>query len=262
MNQTPGFSKGLLLGCICIVLLGITLSSMTRVFAGSESSSDEPIEAMTFKKLIAQKAIEEYDRWHTNGTMREKDTAATAALKEYWKLGAIKVTANNLQDGSWQYRHPWSAVFISYVMMQAGAGNNFPYSNNHAKYIVWARENAFTDSTAVFTAYDIKDQRSAWPEPGDLICMNRKRNSFTLHTINSRDISHCDIVSEVNKEHSYIITIGGNVGQTVNKRIIWLDPNGFIDTTRNYRVQDLEEENPEGSQKEIFGIIRVKAVPL
>jgi hypothetical protein len=243
-----------------VVVLGVSLSSMTKVFGTTETASDLPAEEMTLKKLIATKAIEEYDRWHVNGTMREKDTAATSILKEYWKLGAIKVTESNLRDGSWQYRHPWSAVFISYVMMQAGAGNQFPYSNNHAKYIVWARENTLTDTAAVFTAYDIKDQRSAWPEPGDLICMNRRSNRFTLHSINKDCISHCDIVTELNRESGYIVTVGGNVGQTVNKRIVWLNADGFIDTERNYRVDDLEEENPEGSQKEIFGVIKVKAV--
>lgn len=258
MQTTPAFSKGLWLGCICVVLLGISLSSMTRVFSDSETLAEEPVEAVTFKKLIAKKAVEEFDRWHVNGTLREKDTAVTAILKEYWKLGAIKVNSWNLQDGSWQYQHPWSAVFISYVMMQAGAGNNFPYSNNHAKYIVWARDNALKDTASIFAAYDIKDQRAAWPEPGDLICMNRKGNRFTLHSINPESISHCDIVTEVNKESRYIVTIGGNVGQTVNKRIVWLDESGFIDTSKNYQVQDAEEENPEGSQRQIFAVIRVK----
>jgi hypothetical protein len=258
MQTTPAFSKGLWLGCICVIALGITMSSMTRVFGTTQVADEEPVEQVTFKKLIAQKAVEEYNRWHPNGTLREKDPVVTPILKEYWKLGAVKVSDNNLHDGSWQYRHPWSAVFISYVMMQAGAGNHFPYANNHAKYIVWARENALKDTAATFAAYDVKDQRAAWPEPGDLICMNRKSNCFTLYSINSECISHCDIVTEVNKERGYLVTIGGNVGQTVNKRIVWLDEKGFIDTSRNYQVQDLEEENPEGSQKQIFGVIKVK----
>lgn len=259
MQKTPSFAKGLWLGCISFVLLGLFSSGMTHVSGTSELNEPEAPTEMNLKGRIAQKAIEEYDRWHGNGTMREKDPAAISILKEYWKLGVIKVTDNNLKDGSWQYRHPWSAVFISYVMLQAGAGNHFPYSNNHAKYIVWARENTLADTTSVFCAFDLKDQRSAWPEPGDLICMNRKSNRYSLHSIKKECISHCDIVTEVNRESRYIITIGGNVGQTVNKRLVWLDENGFIDVTRNYQVQDPEENNPEGSQKEIFGIIRVKA---
>ena len=257
MHKTPAFSKGLWLGCICFVVLGVSFSSMTQVFGTAQAIAEAPPEEMTFKKRIVQKTIEEYDRWHANGTLREKDKEAIAILKEYWKLGVIRVTESNLANGSWQYRHPWSAVFISHVMLQAGAGKDFPYSNNHARYIVWARDNALIDTASAFTAYDIRDQRAAWPEPGDLVCMNRQSRGYTMHSINAQCISHCDIVTEVNREMKYIVAVGGNVCQTVNKRIIWLDENGFIDASKKYKVQDAEENDPEGSQKEIFGVIRV-----
>jgi hypothetical protein len=260
MQTTPNIIRGLLLACICIVALGSTYSNMIYVLGSSSNAQvEEPSEVMTLKKMIAKKASEEYDRWHLNGTLRETDAEAIPILKEYWKLGVIAVNEQNLQNSSWQYRHPWSAVFISHVMLQAGAGNNFPYSNNHAKYIVWARDNAITHPDPLFAAYAVNDQRSAWPEPGDLICMNRRSKRFTMESINQKCISHCDIVVEVNKEQGFIITIGGNVGQTVNKRIVWLDANGFIDHSRNWQVQDAEEENPEGSQKEIFGVIKVSS---
>ncbi len=257
MYTTPRIIRGSLLACICIIALGSAYSGMTHVLAAAATNPETPVTELTFKKLVVQKTLEEYDRWHVNGTLRETDAGATPILKEYWKLGNIPVTEKNLQNSSWQYRHPWSAVFISHVMLQAGAGSHFPYSNNHAKYIVWARDKAMEDTTAVFAAYDVKDQRSAWPEPGDLICMNRRSNRFTLHSINKDCISHCDIVVELNREQGLITTIGGNVGQTVNKRIVWLDANGFIDGSKNWQVPDAEEENPEGSQKEIFGVIKV-----
>jgi len=122
---------------------------------------------------------------------------------------------------------------------------------------VWARDNAYAEQQPLFAAYDVNDQRSAWPEPGDLICMNRRSKQFTITTINQKCISHCDIVVEVNKEKGFITTIGGNVGQTVNKRIVWIDANGYIDHSKNWQVMDDDEQNPEGSQKEIFGIIKV-----
>ncbi len=258
MQRTPNIIRGLLLACICIVALGSTYSSMIHVVASSSTVNDKkPFEEITLKKQIANKALEEYDRWHLNGVLRETDDDAIPILQEYWKLGVITVTEQNLRNSSWQYRHPWSAVFISHVMLQAGAGNNFPYSNNHAKYIVWARENVTAEPEPLFAAYSVYDQRSAWPEPGDLICMNRRSNRYTMETINQKCISHCDIVVAVNKEQGFITTVGGNVGQTVNKRIVWLDANGFIDHSRNWQVMDDEEQNPEGSQKEIFGVIKV-----
>lgn len=257
MQRTPNIIRGLLLACICIIALGTAYSKMVRVKSSTSGVNNDTPEELTFKKLIVSKAVAEYDRWHANGILRETDDEAIPILKEYWKLGVIPVSEQNLRNSSWQYRHPWSAVFISYVMLQAGAGNNFPYSNNHAKYIVWARDNAIAEQEPLFAAYDVSDPISAWPEPGDLICMNRRSNQFTIKSIHPKCISHCDIVVEVNREKGFITTIGGNVGQTVNKRIVWLDVNGFIDRSRNWQVVDEEEQNPEGSQKEIFGIIKV-----
>jgi hypothetical protein len=257
MQRTPNIIRGLLLACICIIALGTGYNKIIQVKGSTSKSNGDPVEVLTFKQMIAKKAVDEYDRWHVNAVLRETDADAIPILKEYWKLGVIPVTEQNLQNSSWQYRHPWSAVFISHVMLQAGAGNNFPYSNNHAKYIVWARDNALAQQESLFAAYDINDQRSVWPEPGDLICMNRRSNQFTMKSINQKCISHCDIIVEVNREKGFITTIGGNVGQTVNKRIVWVDANGFIDVSKNWQVMDEEDGNPEGSQREIFGIIKV-----
>ena len=122
---------------------------------------------------------------------------------------------------------------------------------------MWARDNATQISDPLFAAYSINDTRAAWPEPGDLICMNRRSKQYNLQTINKNCISHCDIVVEVNKEKGFIVAIGGNVGQTVNKRIVWLDQYGYIDTSKNWQVTDAAENDPEGTQKEVFAIIKV-----
>lgn len=258
MQFAPKPLKSIFVGSLCLVVLGTAYSAMTRFLSSPPATNNKIASPPSLKEMIAIKAQQEYDRWHRNGTLRETDTAATGILLEYWKLGVIPVSKYDLQNSSWQYHHPWSAVFISWVMQEAGAGNAFPYSNNHAKYIVWARENAGNRSPAAFTAYDVKDPRAAWPEPGDLVCMNRRSRQFTLQTINSKCISHCDIVVETNREKGYIVAIGGNVGQTVNKRIVWLNSEGFVDPSKNWMVTDEAENNPEGSQREIFGIIRVR----
>lgn len=259
MHSTPRTVKTILLAAALIILLGTAYSAMTQLLATSTEVRTTPVRPVTLKEMIAVKAMQEYDRWHRGGTLRETDTAAVSILLDYWKLGVIPVSAKDLRNSSWQYRHPWSAVFISWVMQEAGTGDAFLYTNNHAKYIVWARDNMSAQDQPLFAAYDVKDPRAAWPEPGDLICMNRGRKQFTLQTLQPGYISHCDIVVETNREKGFIVAVGGNVGQTVNKRIVWLDANGYVDHSRNYQVLDAEENNPEGPQKEIFGIIRVDA---
>ncbi|HEX6914780.1 MAG TPA: DUF2272 domain-containing protein [Chitinophagaceae bacterium] len=263
MHTSTRAVRGFLFVSICIIAIA-GYRGMGRMVAASVSSPVAATEENTLRSRIARLAAAEYNRWHTHDTMvlHEKDSAAVPILKQYWQLGGIPVSERNLYDGSWQYHHPWSAVFVSWVMLQAGAGNTFPYSNNHAKYIVWARDNATRNPDPLFAAYDIKDQRAAWPEPGDLVCMNRRNNKFSLQSINPMSVSHCDIVVETNKEKGYLVCIGGNVGQTVNKRIVWLNAAGLIDTARNWQVQDPQEEYPEGSQKEMFGVIRVNKTAL
>jgi len=257
MKQTPAITrKTWLISLICVLAIGSTFALMSFFVDKRFPVADIP-ERLSFKKTIVLKTLEEYDRWHQNGvTIREKDPVIAPTLKSYWALCGMNVRDYQLQNGSWQYNHPWSAVFISWVMKEAGAGEIFPYSILHARYIVWARDNANNQQPS-FAAYDINDATSAWPEPGDLVCMNRKRNRYKLNNITPGCISHCDIIVEVNRELGYIISIGGNVGQTVNKRLIWLTPEGYVDTTRDYIVLDNEEKDPEGSQKEIFGIIKV-----
>lgn len=259
MERTPRITtRTLLILLIIVVAIGSSVA-MTRMFKQPPVGVADIPERLSFKQTIVLKTLEEYSRWHPNGlTIREKDTAVAGMLKAYWNTCGFSVKDYQLQDGSWQYNHPWSAVFISWVMKEAGAGAFFPYSILHARYIVWARENALNQNPS-FAAYSIEDAKSAWPEPGDLICMNRKRNRYKLGNITPVSISHCDIVVEVNREMGYLVSIGGNVGQTVNKRLIWLDANGFVDTRRNYKVLDDEEKDPEGSQKEIFGVIRVNS---
>ena len=46
-----------------------------------------------------------------------------------------------MQSAVYQDAHPWSAVFVSYVMRTAGAGPAFAYSAAHQTYIRAARQN-------------------------------------------------------------------------------------------------------------------------
>jgi hypothetical protein len=254
MHNTPKMFRSFVLAGICIIASVFIASGFNSSTDAFNDATEEP---KTFKRTIAAKAVEEYNRWHRHLALRETDPPAYSILKQYWSLGQIAIPKDQqLANSHWQFRHPWSAVFISYVMQQAGAGSMFHYANAHAQYIVWAKENAKA-ADAVFAAYNINDAKAAWLEPGDLICLNRRGNKYTLQSIDTNCISHCDIVVAVNKEERTMITIGGNINQTVSKRIVYLDENGFIDTSKNWKVLD-DEENLEGSQKQLFGVIKVK----
>jgi hypothetical protein len=229
--------------------------------AGSDSSGKDEIIVRgkaSRKQSIVYRAIEEYQRWRKDSVLRETDSAAITTLKQYWRFTGLAPKEEQLKDSLWQDSHPWSAVFISWVMKQAGVGDQFSYSINHAKYIVRARENARPGKgKKFFSAYDICDSRSTWPEPGDLICMNRDGNNFSLVSLQPTDISHCDIVVGTDRAARTITTIGGNLRNTVSKRIIYLDEWGFIDRGRNWKLLDAENQDPEGNQTDFFAIIKI-----
>ncbi|MCE3281697.1 MAG: hypothetical protein K0Q66_434 [Chitinophagaceae bacterium] len=247
---------------VLFAIVTIALSGEYRALTASfitPSNEGAGKNAGTFKERLVATTLSEYARWN-NGALRETDSRAAEILRAYWEMGTVGVPTNEeLSDSIWQENRPWSAVFISWIMKQAGAGNTFRYAHAHANYIAWARDNA--PGKSAFVAYDVKDRSSAWPEPGDLICMNREKNQHTLQDLQPYHASHCDVVVEVNREMNMMITIGGNLAQTVNKRIVWLDVNGHVDAGREWMVMD--DENPyKGGQEDIFAIIKVSPQPM
>jgi len=77
------------------------------------------------------------------------------------------------QDGN----YAWSAAFISYVMRMAGAGNGFPYSENHAYYINAARRHEMGEEPGIVLTTERMEVYA--PQRGDLICYWRGRRAIT-----------------------------------------------------------------------------------
>jgi hypothetical protein len=129
---------------------------------------------------------------------------------------------------------PWSAAFISWIAREAGAGTKFKYRAYHSFYIMAAlREAALPASTAPWIAR----QRDAYtPKVGDLIACGRDRaKTATFSTAasfidNSVDVdffpSHTDFVVEVKSDK--VVTVGGNVGDSVGRKNWPLDTDHFI----------------------------------
>jgi uncharacterized protein DUF2272 len=80
---------------------------------------------------IARVALEQFRRWRpgSGSALVETSPAASAILREYYRVGVgTAVTDAQMQSAAFQSVHPWSAVFVSYVMRTAGAGPAFAYS--------------------------------------------------------------------------------------------------------------------------------------
>lgn len=182
----------------------------------------------TLCNAIVRIAEQEYRRWHpASGNLRETDSAAVPILQRYYREGLNRnISAADLQNATWQQAHPWSAVFVSWVMRTAGAGAGFAYSAAHQNYIRAARHNRLNGvATSPFWAYRATE---VVPQVGDLVCASRSNSGATYDNIADPQIrpTHCDIVTEVRP--GSLRAIGGNVSQSVDAKTIRTQPDGRL----------------------------------
>ncbi|MFF5078560.1 phage tail tip lysozyme [Actinoplanes sp. NPDC000266] len=187
--------------------------------------------ATQLSERIAQVARAEFRRWRPGGgaALTEMTPAASPILREYYQAGVgVPVTDAQLRSAAYQSVHPWSAVFISYVMRTAGAGAHFAYSPAHQTYIRAARRNRLGNLTGnPFWAYRVDEVA---PRVGDLVCNARAGSGATYDNIGDAQTraTHCDVVTEI--QQGRIRVIGGNVGQTVGEKWLTTRPDGRLST--------------------------------
>jgi hypothetical protein len=145
---------------------------------------------------------------------------------EYWQTQGINRTdIDTSEEVDDDDNNPWSAAFISWVMQEAGAGDEFNYSQRHANYINQAIEDRGSD--AAFIGHPI-DEYSL--QPGDLIVANRSENdgiTVTYDTAVGNDYqAHVDIV--VATRPGEIDVIGGNVEESVTLRTFPVNSEGKL----------------------------------
>jgi len=182
----------------------------------------------SFKTKLKDTAESEWI-FFEKGTKKERQNGFWQRIVQYWKEA---LNMNNIDTPTEVGNVPWSAAFISWVMKQSGAGNQFQYNASHSVYIRGAikkRKDQVKD--AAFIAFKIDE---VTPEVGDLVCAPRGNQTVTYDTTENY-ISHCDLV--VAKRSNEIDIIGGNVSDSVTKKTLKLDANGKVkDTTRPWFV--------------------------
>jgi hypothetical protein len=198
---------------------------------------------------IARVALEQFQRWRPGGgkPLPETSPAASPILREYYRVGVgTPVTDAQMQSKAYHACHPWSAVFVSYVMRtaekRAGAAPKFPRSAAHQAYIRATRDHQLRGNTAnPFWAYKATEIA---PRVGDLVCRSRESHGATYDNIGDPKRTwktHCDVVVEVRP--GQIRVIGGNVrGETVGEKVLQTLPDGKLSLA--------------GAQRRYFAVIR------
>jgi hypothetical protein len=158
---------------------------------------------------------------------QEEAVRVAASVAGYWAVTSQGAGMISRQNQAWgepwgingRWADPWSAAFISWVMCEAGLGDNsqFQRAIAHWSYIDQAiRARDGSAPNAGYVAYDPGDEPIL---PGDLLCSSR-RPAYRTVTDRRRHLgvgarSHCDIVVKVDEKEQRIYTIGGNVRRSV-----------------------------------------------
>jgi len=179
----------------------------------------------------------------------DKDAARIQyILEKYCPAANSKTTAKDIRDD----RYAWSGVTISYFMKKGGfqrwqeaTGLGFPFSAGHRKWIKLAVRATKGGAAPrfMFHAFPIEHEQ-AMPKVGDLVAYARpddltkaeksagkkarepsfeEAKSWFMRLDDDDDyLSHSDLVVHVAADDRFLEVIGGNVGQSVTKKLsLW-----------------------------------------
>lgn len=173
------------------------------------------------------------------GTLLEGDAKVYKRIGEYWKAIPVQGIDGRTQVKNKKgevYNPAWSSAFISFIARASGAANAFRYAEAHCHYIEHARQAASSKSSKSSSAgYYAVDPYSVIPEIGDIVCAGREsaaqlsfKQAALAYKADSFYPSHGDFVIEVNRAQGYILTIGGNVGNSVREKRLLISPSGRL----------------------------------
>lgn len=183
----------------------------------------------SFRERLAQSALEQYKLF--NG-IDEHQPPLREQIKRYWDdLDAVKPGNFGFPGVS----VPWSAVFVSWNVLRAAppAATPFQYAAQHSQFVHAAIKNQ--------TGFVGKEVDKAQPRIGDIIQNSRTTANINFaHAAANDDYpSHSAIVVGYEEANgaTHALTIGGNEGDTVRRRRVRLDENGFIvQPEKNYYI--------------------------
>ena len=187
----------------------------------------------------------------------ELNAKSSIATKIRQALNNAKVSSEN----TWA----WSSVFVTYCVRQAALNLGIEYEDNkgevygeekllefgnaHSQY---SRPAYIRRNNEILGCYHAFRKTEKPIEIGDIIILDRRSsndigiNDVRTYTDLSRQpaTTHGDIVVEIDEATNSVITIGGNVGNSVRKRRYPITDQGFLDIDNdNQRLYSQEEDD-------------------
>jgi hypothetical protein len=178
------------------------------------------------KNRIVDLCLEEWKTFGEGG-FKETDNKVFKRVGDYWEsIGIFGRDGRTVEDGK---RPPWSAAFISFIVRNAGGGDRFLYDGAHWRYV---RDLVEGHNGGIYEVVRPEDHA---PKVGDIVHGGREEaKNFTLDDAMrqfGKDrgySSHSDFVIEVDRANKKIVTIGGNVSESVTKSEYALKADGKL----------------------------------
>ncbi|WMJ68592.1 DUF2272 domain-containing protein [Stenotrophomonas sp. 24(2023)] len=194
--------------------------------AASLSVTEAENEHLADNGLIAWQRVSTY--WRESGTLNALGSLPGAGSC----LAPLGTRYTDSDCRAFLIDNPWSAAFISWVMVRAGVPG-FNTSPRHIDYI-----RAAYQAGPQGVPYRLVDPATAKPAPGDLLCFLRDRSttlsySGLVQALGNGSVghwkSHCEVVVSANLGGDQTLyLVGGNVMNTVAMRLLALDRTGHI----------------------------------
>lgn len=172
------------------------------------------------------------------GKRQERDPVVSARLRQYWLSVGVDRPERDMQSTEFQSEYPWSAAFVSWVMMRAGAGDKFEYAAAHWRYTAAAKKNREEKLDSPFYAYRPKEKKL---EPASVVVKRRSTSTATYENVQLGHPTHGDIV--VGFDGDEVLTIGGNVSNSVRITKFAIDASKYIITPYHFAVIMVDEHD-------------------
>lgn len=173
---------------------------------------------MSMKNSSLAKSL--YDSY---GHLTETDSRFRTLLEKFWAAAGVKESSINWYISE---RQPWSAAFISYVMVNSGFGK-FPVSTSHACFAAKIKAKNIPGLT-------LRRVNDYVPKVGDIVLKNRGSGGVTYDNVRCGQYSHSDIVYK--KDQHYLYTIGGNVGDKIAITKVPINSQGKINSSKYFAI--------------------------
>lgn len=171
-----------------------------------------------WKVLVPTKV---FTKIHTKLQLYENAEHAQERVSRYWSV----VDADTTRSAE---RVPWSAAFVSWAMVEAGASErDFSVAGSHNHYVSQA------ERASAYTVFIRQQFLFDTARPGDLVCRFR----YPVKAVNIRAAAnsalstspmHCDVVVETVPESGLLMMIGGNVDDAVSLSVLTSDVAAII----------------------------------